>query len=169
MSPKMPGADDDDIALAAVISCLEKRGGRLPCETERPVRKSLAIVSTCGSPVSTLENARSTRMIRRRDPRGLERQRTASHWRELARLRSNAELSAEDRVARESNASEVPHEKKPDLGLGGRPVQKSGDCLGAEQRIAEISAAPPATAEEAEKAGLIDAECLSSEAGLFFD
>lgn len=47
--------------------------------------------------------------------------------------------------------------KKPDLGLGGRPVQNSGDCLAAEQRVAELAVAPPGTAEEAEKAGLIDA------------
>lgn len=36
-------------------------------------------------------------------------------------------------------------------------VQNSGDCLAAEQRVVELAVAPPGTAEEAEKAGLIDA------------
>lgn len=47
--------------------------------------------------------------------------------------------------------------REPKLGLGGRPVQNSADCLAAELRIAELAIAPPGTAEEAEKAGLVDA------------
>jgi hypothetical protein len=58
-APEMPAPmTTTSLCVPAVISCLEKRGGRLPCETGRPVRKSLVIISTCGSPVSTLENAR---------------------------------------------------------------------------------------------------------------
>jgi hypothetical protein len=42
-------------------------------------------------------------------------------------------------------------------GLNASSVQNSADCLAAEQRVAELAVAPPGTAEEAEKAGLIDA------------
>ena len=58
IAPEMPAPMTTTSAcVSPLISCRGKRGGRLRCQTERPVRRSLVFVSTVSSPASPVENA----------------------------------------------------------------------------------------------------------------